>query len=341
MMSAPRLALNPAILHELKYQSRHAWVAAKEVLGLSRRGDQTFYVDRFVRSLRNGSITPGCKIMATGRGDGAGSQAQAAMSAICLAVAHGREYIHSPITSTSIEHAETEMSEWARQCEEYFNLGHGSQRIGESIAPIVPVDKVLKDPRVRSGDVVVSAPHYLHYCNQDTESWERALPILRQKYRANKTKGQGGAFTVAVHMRRGTVSLESYAVAFTPNAVFLRALEALTAILSKRVGDLRIRVFSQGDAGMFEDLRRFGCELVLDEPSLLTHRQLADADVLIMSKGAYSYTAGVLNEGISIYDPQKYRSLRDWIVRTPDGLFDAVQFSEQLDRHLSARRRAT
>lgn len=341
MMSAPRLAPNPAILRELKYQGRQVWVAAKEALGLSRRSDQTFYIDRFVRLLKNGSISPGCKLMATGRGDGAGSQAQAAMSAICLAVAYGREYIHSPITSTSIEHAETEMSEWARQCEEYFNLGHGSQRIGESSSPIVPVNQVLKDARVRSGDVVVSAPHYLHYCNQDPDAWERALPILRQKYRANKTALEAGAFTVAVHVRRGDVSLESYAGAFTHNAVFLRTLEGLTAILSKRVGDVRIRVFSQGDASMFEDLRRFGCELRLDEPSLSTHRQLADADVLIMSKGAFSYTAGVLNEGISIYDPQKYRPLRDWIARTPEGLFDAAQFSERLDRHLSARRRAT
>ena len=41
-----------------------------------------------------------------------------------------------------------------------------------------------------------------------------------------------------------------------------------------------------------------------------------------MSKGAFSYTAGVLNDGITLYDPQKYRALQDWIVRAPDGSFE-------------------
>jgi hypothetical protein len=56
-----------------------------------------------------------------------------------------------------------------------------------------------------------------------------------------------------------------------------------------------------------------------------------------MSKGAFSYTAGVLNEGIKLYDPQKYRPLQDWIVRAPDGSFDKAQFCERLEALLARK----
>ena len=44
----------------------------------------------------------------------------------------------------------------------------------------------------------------------------------------------------------------------------------------------------------------------------------------------YSYTAGVLNDGLVLYDPQKYRALQDWVVRAPDGSFDAAQVDARL-----------
>ena len=49
-----------------------------------------------------------------------------------------------------------------------------------------------------------------------------------------------------------------------------------------------------------------------------------------MSKGAFSYTAGVLHEGITLYDPQKYRPLMGWIAREPDGAFDEALVWSQL-----------
>ncbi len=103
-------------------------------------------------------------------------------------------------------------------------------------------------------------------------------------------------------------------------------MNTLTRLKGLAGGDLpplRIEVFSQGDPSMFDDLRALGAELRLDEPAVTTHRAMVEADILVMSKGAFSYTAGVLNDGITLYDPQKYRALHDWIVRAPDGSFDA------------------
>ena len=329
-----------ATSRELAYFGRFAWVAFKETAGLSCNSDRTYFVDRLSRLLRSGAVGRDCKIMAVGKDDGAGSQAQAAMSAICFAEAHGLEYIHRPFTR--IAHPEGRMHAWVRQWEDYFNLGQGARRAAECKAASLPVEDVLRGERAWSDDTIVTAQHYLHYCNLDREAWERTLPMLRRKYQHNKPVRAPGPFTIAVHMRRGDVTAEDKTVArnFTPNLVFFNTLSQIKQIVSMKLRGARIQVFSQGSPDMFRDLAALGCELHLNEPALATHRQLVEADVLVMSKGAFSYTAGVLNEGITLYDRQKYRALEDWIVRGPDGSFNRAEFSARLDV-LLARRSAT
>jgi hypothetical protein len=323
---------------ELAYLGRHAWVSLKATAGLSRRNDQTYYVDRLVRALQSGALPRTYGILATGKNDGAGSQAQAAMSAICFAQAFGLTYVHRPFRI--VEHAEGPMDEWARQCEEHFNLGAGAVTEGEGFGPVVPLDELLTAPGKWPETAIIAAPHYLHYCNRDPEAWERALPLLRARFRENKRPRPNGSFRIALHMRRGDVTADNKKVArnFTPNAAFLRTLETITDVVSDYAsGEVRIELYSQGDPAIFADFVRFGCELRLDEPALSTHRELTEADVLIMSKGAFSYTAGVLGEGVTLYDPQKYRPLRDWIVRAPDGGFDRGDFTERLEAQLARR----
>jgi hypothetical protein len=315
---------------------RHAWVSFKETVGMSRQNDRTFYVDRFVRALQTGALPRTYGILATGKNDGAGSQAQAAMSALCLAQAFGLTYVHRPFVT--VEHAEGRKGDWARRCEDHFNLGAGACLVAETDRPVVPLEELLRAPHAWPQTAIIAAPHYLHFCNRDPEAWERVRPLLREKFQQNKEPRVGSAFTVAMHVRRGDVTAGNKKVArnFTPNATFIRTLESILNSVSATVdGDIRVELFSQGNPAVFEDFVRLGCRLRLDEPALATHRELADADVLITSKGAFSYTAGVLNDGITLYDPQKYRPLRDWIVRAPDGSFDARAFDRRLDAMLN------
>ena len=148
--------------------------------------------------------------------------------------------------------------------------------------------------------MIVAAEHYLRYCNRDGQAWERVLPLLRAKFWENKQRQRTpGEIRLAIHMRRGDVSAADKKVAnnFTPNATFVNTLTRLKAVLGDRAPALRVEVFSQGDPAMFADLAALGARLRLDEPALDTHRALVEADILVMSKGAYSYTAAVLHEG--------------------------------------------
>jgi len=348
------------VSRELAYLGRHAWVSFKETVGLPRRNDRTFYMDRFVRALRAGTIGRDYKIMATGKDDGAGSQAQAAMSAKAFARAFGLEYIHRPFASMQYEahvpapqsadgaesgeprttYVGTLASHGIEQWEDYFNLGCGARWLSQGADLVVPLDELLLAPDKWPRDAIVAAPHYLHYCNRDLEAWERVRPVLRADYRRNKPPRERDQFTIALHMRRGTIRPENKIVArsFTPNATFANALHQALEIVSARIAKPTIKLFSQGDAQQFADFARLGCELHLDESPIDTHAQLVDADVLIMSKSSFSYTAGVLNEGIALYDPQKYRPLQDWIARRPDGSFDKAQFARRLDALLAQKR---
>jgi hypothetical protein len=259
------------------------------------------------------------------------------MSAICLAEAFGLTYVHRPFTV--IEHTEGGMRDWIRQWEDYFNLGCDARQLSQCFSPVVPLDELLMEPEKWPDTAIVAAPHYLRFCNQDPQGWERALPRLRANFRQNKQPQLADVFTIALHVRRGDVTPANKKVArnFTPNAAFIRTLETIKEAVSAKVSGMRIRLFSQGDPAIFADLARAGCELRLDDSAIATHRQLVEADVLVMSKSAFSYTAGVLNDGITLYDRHKYRPLSDWIAREPDGSFDTQQFRRRLDALLARK----
>lgn len=324
-------------LDEVVYHSRAVWAAIKRATALSRRGDATFYVERFSRALRSGRIGDNFAILSLGNDDGAGAQAQASMSALCFARAHDLTYIHRPFTTVAFP--ETDMPSWVRMWEEYFNIGEGEQQLGHDQLPQIMLDRLPLQRR--RTPMIVAANHYLHYCNRDGDAWERVLPELRAKFwRHKQRRVRSRAIRLAVHMRRGDVAADSkYANNFTPNGVFVNALTRLKRIVEPRA-PLDIEIHSQGEPQMFADLTQLGAKLCLDLPAMETHRALVEADILIMSKGAYSYTAGVLNEGIALYDPQKYRPLQGWIARAPDGSFDEAAVARRLEAMLRERSRA-
>ncbi len=247
-------ARDVSVARELAYFGRHAWVSFKETVGLSRqKRPRPTTSTASCAPCSSGALGRSYGILATGKNDGAGSQAQAAMSALCFAQAFGLEYVHRPFTI--IEHAEGPMEQWVRQWEDYFNLGAGARRLGQRGDHVVPLDELLMAPEKWPDTAIVAAPHYLHYCNQDPQAWERVTAAVARKFWQNKEPPTSRPFTIALHVRRGDVTADNKKVArnFTPNATFLRTLERIMArgrdqrprqsphraLLARRSGDLR------------------------------------------------------------------------------------------------------
>jgi hypothetical protein len=162
----------------------------------------------------------------------------------------------------------------------------------------------------------------------------------------------GRPFRVAVHVRRGDLfAVQSHRM--LPNSYYLRVAHAVARGLEEQQFGYQIELWTEVPQGRLEigadHLGQGNAPLVvtpemcrLDEFSELPNlvmcingspiecmRQLATADVLVMSRSSFSYVAGILNKnGIALYHPFWHGAPSSWIAVGPDGDFDEVRFAE-------------
>jgi hypothetical protein len=277
-------------------------------------------------------LRPIRKITCTGLGDeGAGSQALMIMNAINFARAAGLSYVHTPFTH--IHHAERPMQEWVTAWESFFNLGAGElawdadrRGVVNFCYNFVNLDLCL-GWRGREDDLA--------------NNFKSLIPEFRRKYYVNKTPRTTDELTVAVHIRRGD-SLPGHPY-FTGNEQILRTVSSLRSILETHKVKHKICIYSQGNRADFADLVLPGVEFFLDVDAIWTLQELIEADVLIMAQGCFSYCAGLISDGIKIFDLRE-TSVNDlpgwrwpsvspmdsWIPCKADGTFDPEAFERQL-----------
>jgi hypothetical protein len=216
-------------------------------------------------------------------GEGAGSQAFMAMNAIAFARASGLEYVHTPFVK--IAHSGRE-PEW----EAFFNLGEGE---AWGLDAVDFADQ-LGTTRLNERDFMV-----------------RLTPEFRRKYYRGAKPKTNPVPAIAIHIRRGDVGPEHYMWS-DPNRVLGALEKALTIVGGKSV----VKIFSQGSRSDFPELDQNICaEWYLDADPLWTMAELIEADVLVMAKSRFSYVAGVLSDGVKIYQPYpESPPLRDWLI---------------------------
>ncbi|MGH9574703.1 MAG: hypothetical protein ACRD40_14390 [Candidatus Acidiferrales bacterium] len=280
-------------------------------------------------------IRPIRKITCRGLGEceGAGSQALMLMNAINFARFYGFEYVHTPFSS--IGHAERPTEEWAAAWESLFNLGSGETPCTEKRREVVDFSRNFTE---------------LGRCfgcrwqwDEMAERFRATIPEFRRKYYVNKSPGKANHITVAVHIRRGDVSQDN-AGYFSSNETILRTIATAQSVLNARDVHYKIDVHSQGARADFADFSRLGVELFLNIDAVWTMKELIKADVLITARGCFSYCAGLISDGIKIFEPQpfldhnalpswKWRALapaESWIACNSDGSFDSGAFERQL-----------
>jgi hypothetical protein len=299
--------------------------------------------DVFVRQavLHLTGLRPIRKITCAGPGmsrEGAGSQALMVMDAINFARSFGLTYVHTPFTL--IHHADRPRKEWATAWETFFNLGAGEVTYGVGTHETVEF----------SSNIIGLDTFFGWSCrtNELAHNFKAMIPEFRRKYYLNKSPRMTDEVTVAVHVRRGDAFPDNPGY-YTSNEAILRTVSSVKAILDAREVNHRISVYSQGDYAEFLELSLPGVEFLLDVDALWTLKELIEADILIMAKGYFSYYAGIISDGIKIFEPMvpppngyfggclpswKLRSLPpsdDWFPSLADGSFDCANF----ERHLS------
>jgi hypothetical protein len=159
----------------------------------------------------------------------------------------------------------------------------------------------------------------------------------------------GRMLRVAVHVRRGEQVLVDSG-RLLPNAYFINVAASVARVLDGLKIEYQVELWTEvptgeftvypdhhGISGRITDSALITPEMYrLDDfdvlPNLVRRvngktidclRQLATADILIMSRSSFSYVAAVLNRnGIVMYHPFWHEPLSSWMTVQPDGRFD-------------------
>jgi len=274
---------------------------------------------------------------------GAGRHALLMMNAINFARSSGIPYLHTPFPK--INHADRPMQEWTLAWEKLFNLGAGETPCGDRRDDVANFG--LVHPRIR---LCLGKD-----CPEERLAldFKAMIPEFRAKYYANKSPRKTNHVTVAVHVRRGDVSAEASNHLFTRIEAVSETIREVKSSLDSLGLSYSISVYSQGERADLEDLHALGVEFFVDSDAIWTMQELIEADVLVMAKGGFSCYAGIISDGIKLFDPgaitflvvgylpsYDWRNLSpadDWVPCGADGSIDRRAFERQLTLLLQAK----
>lgn len=319
---------------------RYVWHSVKNgvkrMLGRAPRREERYvffqqYILHLARVRRIRGITSAATAYA-----GAGRHALLMMNAINFARASGIPYRHTLFPA--INHADRPMQEWTLAWDELFNLGAGEIPCDDRRDDVVNFAMVHPNLRLCLGK----------NCPEErlARDFRAMIPVFRAKYYANKSPRVTNHVTVAAHVRRGDVSAETSSQLFTSTEVVSKTITTVKSSLDSLGLPYSISVYSQGEHADLEDLRALGVELFLDSEAIWTMQELIEADVLIMAKGGFSCYAGIISDGIKLFDPSAITPLvvgylpsydwkilsqaDDWLPCHSDGSIDRRAFERQL-----------
>ena len=160
---------------------------------------------------------------------------------------------------------------------------------------------------------------------------------------------------VAVHVRRGEL-LVLDSDRMLPNSYYIRVAQQIARVLESRGSDYQVELHTEVPTAEFTvDPEHHGIGSRIPEPVVVspetyrlddfsalpnlvhclneraidTIRQLATADVLVMSRSSFSYLGGILNRnGIVLYQPFWHQAPSSWMTVDPVGRFDDIQFGQ-------------
>ena len=135
---------------------------------------------------------------------------------------------------------------------------------------------------------------------------------------------------MAIHIRRGEISKED-SKRYTSNRFVLNIIKRIYAVLNDLRAGPVFHIFSQGNPDEFTDINFNGVVLHLKECPFTAFYHMVSADVLIMAKSSFSYSAALFSKGVIIYLPFWHTPLQNWLVVNKKGGFDIKKLKNMLE----------
>lgn len=319
-----------------QYAGQSAKNCVKRLLGRKPYYDPRFqYLRQYILHLLGLRRIRAITCIVTRDCEGAGSQAFHFMKTINCARSLGLQYLHSPFRE--IAHADRPMDDLVAAWEAVFNFGAGEalyqagKREAINFYGLEDLDLYFG----RRGPDELLKNHF-----------KSMIPEFRRKYYLNKSPRTNRVVTVAVHIRRGDVSPHAYSYMYTSTEKILAIAGAVQSLLESRGIAFELSVYGETANSDFDALSARGARLHLDADPIWTLQELVEADILIVARSHFSYCAGLLSDGIKIFEPHGrpgafetfsmawqwtlFSELEDWIPCQEDGAIDRAAFERRL-----------
>ena len=260
-------------------------------------------------------------LAAKGKKDGLGSQVQAQYSAYLYARLFNIHFAYCPpkyIDHLDDKNQSKEIAQFTRQFgfeQLDFSRADVSNRkeisLDDAKTMIQNVPSIIFNKKA----VLFTKSQFNHVADLRISAYEKIRPELRRVYNPlpDSRKGKKDELTVALHVRRGDVSVVKHAHRYTSNDILHKRIKTIISRYEKNNPHFRIYLYSTGKE---EDFGIEIGELVtfrLNQNPFQSFDEMVHADVLMMAKSSFSYCAGILNEGDVFYEPFWHKSLPDWM----------------------------
>lgn len=176
-------------------------------------------------------------------------------------------------------------------------------------------------PQVESvGGVTIYAPKWPYFYKEIEHDMERfhdsaSFNRLRYLYYKNKMSPfSSDSINVAVHVRRPNKCNVRMEGSDTPDEYYLNCMRIIQEKYKQENKECLFHIYSQGNEETFHMYKAFPVKFHFQDDTFETFNGMVFADVLILSESSYSYTAGLLSNGIIVYKPFWHPPRKHWFI---------------------------
>ena len=238
----------------------------------------------------------------TGNKDGFGAQLQAKMSALAYC-AKNKNYIYLHTPFKMMAHNYNKNPNFRKKLENFAGMGLDEYQAHDF--PNIMIEQKLFFPEV-------------HWNSNPSIYYDEIIDILRKKYYHTKKPTikyyKKNVYNCAIHIRRGNVD-KNRINRYTNNNTYINLIKKI----QKQYDNITFHIFSEGDIKDFSDIRKYNEDILfhLNIDIFTTFHSLVTTDILVLSKSSFSYTAGILSNGLVICNNMLlwwHKPLSNWIV---------------------------
>jgi hypothetical protein len=225
-----------------------------------------------------------------GKVDGFGSQYQAMMSGIAICDYKNYIYFHTPFN-------EMEHDVNIDILNKFIGINNNRSEIKDLSS--IEINNMIIE--MQSEDVHWSETPSMYYTPE-------VVTKIRDWYYSTE-KPNVGNIDIAIHIRRGDVSLNNPQYRYTDNNIYIKLIN----LLQIKYPFYNILIFSEGHIDDFKELNLPKKHFKLNEDITKTFHSLVSAKILITAKSSFSICAAILNKNIVYYQDYWHKPLDYWL----------------------------